>query len=103
MPLLVSTPSSSPKPLSLGIVLRVLQNLLEENIPIRDMRSIAETLAEHASKTQDPVELTTAARVALGRSIVQNINGMGSELPFISLDPSLEQILQKSIKVGEGV
>lgn len=92
-----------PKPLSLGIVLRVLQNLLEENIPIRDMRSIAETLAEHASKTQDPVELTTAARVALGRSIVQNINGMGSELPFISLDPSLEQILQKSIKVGEGV
>ncbi len=92
-----------PKALSLGIVLRVLQNLLEENIPIRDMRSIAETLAEHAGKTQDPVELTTAARVALGRSIVQNINGLGSELPFISLDPSLEQILQKSIKVGEGV
>lgn len=92
-----------PKPLSLGIVLRVLQNLLEENIPIRDMRSIAETLAEHAGKTQDPVELTTAARVSLGRSIVQNINGTGSELPFISLDPSLEQILQKSIKIGEGV
>ena len=91
-----------PKSLSLGIVLRVLQNLLEENIPIRDMRSIAETLAEHAGKTQDPVELTTAARVSLGRSIVQNINGTGSELPFISLDPSLEQILQKSIKIGEG-
>lgn len=91
-----------PKALSLGIVLRVLQNLLEENIPIRDMRSIAETLAEHAGKTQDPVELTTAARVSLGRSIVQNINGTGSELPFISLDPSLEQILQKSIKIGEG-
>ncbi|HLA75254.1 MAG TPA: FHIPEP family type III secretion protein, partial [Gammaproteobacteria bacterium] len=91
-----------PKTLSLGVVLKVLQNLLEENISIRDMRSIAEALAEHAAKTQDPAALTAAVRVALGRAIVQQINGAGNELGFIALDNSLEQILQQSLRVGEG-
>ncbi len=92
-----------PGTLSIGVVLKVLQNLLEERIPVRDMRTIAETLAEAGSRSQDPGALTAAARVALGRSIVQHINGMGLEVPVITLDPSLEQILHSSIQaVSEG-
>jgi flagellar biosynthesis protein FlhA len=85
-----------PKTLGLGVVLRVMQNLLEEQVSIRDMRTIAETLAEHGAKSQDPGVLTAAVRVALSRAIVQNIVGSAPELPLIALDPSLEQILQKS-------
>jgi flagellar biosynthesis protein FlhA len=92
-----------PKTLSLGVVLKVLQNLLAERIPIRDMRTIAETLAAHAPQSQDPGVLTTAVRTALGRLIVQHINGMSSELPVITLDPALEQILHQSLQSsGEG-
>ncbi len=89
-----------PKQLSLGVMLKVLQNLLEDRIPIRDMRTIAETLAEHAPRSQDAGVLTTLTRVALGRSIVQHINGMAPELPVITLDPALEQILHQSLQPG---
>ena len=89
-----------PKLLPLGVVLKVLQNLLQERIPIRDMRTIAETLAEHAPNTQDPAELTAAVRVALGRSIVQQISGMGADLPVMTLDSRLEQILQQTLAGG---
>ena len=89
-----------PKALPLGVVVKVLQNLLGERIPIRDMRTIAEALADHASRTQDAGNLTAAARVALGRSIVQHINGMAPELPVIALEPALEQILLQSIQGG---
>jgi len=92
-----------PNTLSIGVVLKVLQNLLEERIPVRDMRTIAETLAESGGRSQDPGALTAAVRVALGRSIIQHINGMGPEVQVITLDPSLEQILQTSIQaVMEG-
>jgi len=92
-----------PNTLSIGVVLKVLQNLLEERIPVRDMRTIAETLAEAGSRSQDPGALTAATRAALGRSIVQHINGIGLEVQVITLDPSLERILQSSIQaVSEG-
>ncbi|MFO8004793.1 flagellar biosynthesis protein FlhA [Thioalkalivibrio sp.] len=91
-----------PKILNLGVVLKVLQNLLAEQVSIRDLRTIAETLAEHGSKSQDPGVLTAAVRVALARSIVQNIVGTVPELPLIALDPSLEQILQKSSQGAGG-
>ena len=91
-----------PKALSLGVVVKVLQNLLAEGVPIRDMRSIAETLAEHAAKSQDPVSLSAAVRVGLGRSIVQHINGMEAEFPVITLNPDLEQILLGSLQAGDG-
>jgi len=92
-----------PNTLSIGVVLKVLQNLLEERIPIRDMRSIAETLAEAGSRSQDSGALTAATRAALGRLIVQHINGIGLEVQVVTLDPSLEQILQTSIQaVSEG-
>jgi len=91
-----------PKTLSLGLVLRVLQNLLSEQVSIRDMRTIAETLADQGAKSQDPGVLTGAVRVALARSIVQGIVGTAPELPLIALDPSLEQILQKSAQAEGG-
>lgn len=87
-----------PKALPLGVVVKVLQNLLAERVPIRDLRTIAETLAEHAPRTQDAENLTAAVRAALGRSIVQHINGLANELPVIALDPALEQILLNTIQ-----
>lgn len=92
-----------PKTLPLGIVVKVLQNLLLERVSIRDMRSIAETLAEYGMKSQDPDILTSAVRAALGRSIVHEINGVQTEIPVITLDPGLEQILHRSLQTaGEG-
>ncbi|OUS11509.1 flagellar biosynthesis protein FlhA [Gammaproteobacteria bacterium 53_120_T64] len=84
--------------LSLSVVLKVMQNLLEENIPIKDVRTIAESLAENAPKSQDADALTAQARVALSRTIYQQINGMASELEVMTLDPELEQILLNVIQ-----
>jgi len=89
-----------PKTLALGTVVKVLQNLLEEKVSIRDVRTIAETLADQAAQSQDPGVLTGAVRMALARSIVQQINGMNAELPVITLDPVLEQILQQPLQGG---
>ena len=86
-----------PKVLSLGKVLKVLQNMLEEGVPIRDMRTIAETLAEHASTSQNSDVLTAAVRSALSRQIYQDINGMAQEMAVITLNPELERILMQSI------
>jgi flagellar biosynthesis protein FlhA len=88
----------TPKLLPLAVVHKVLQNLLKEGIPIRDIRTVAETLAEHAPRSQDSGVLTAQARVALGRSIVQHINGMASEFPVITLDPALEQLLLQALQ-----
>jgi flagellar biosynthesis protein FlhA len=89
-----------PKLLPMSVVVKVLQYLLIERVPIRNLRTICETLAELAPKNQDPVSLVAAVRVALGRSIVQNIGGLRQELPVITLDPSLEQVLQDSMSTG---
>lgn len=87
-----------PSMVPTGVILKVLQNLLEEKISVRDLRTIAETLADHASRSQDAAVLTAAVRVALGRSIIQQINGLGSELAVTVLDGDLEQILQSSLQ-----
>jgi len=86
-----------PKRLPLGVVVKVLQNLLAERVPIRNMRSIVESLAEHAAQSQDPGTLTASVRVALGRQIVQEIAGLGTEIPVLTLAPELEQILLGSL------
>ncbi|MEZ5447189.1 MAG: flagellar biosynthesis protein FlhA [Gammaproteobacteria bacterium] len=92
-----------PKVLPLGVVVKVLQNLLRESVPIRDIRTIVEELAEHAHRSQDPVVLTAAVRAAMGRAIVQQIIGLDDELPVITLDPSLEHLLHQSIRtLSEG-
>ena len=83
----------TPKLLPMATIQRVLQNLLDEGVHVRDLRTILETLADHAPRSQDPAELTAAARVALGRAIVQQIFGSAPELPVIALDPELERVL----------
>ncbi|APZ43023.1 flagellar biosynthesis protein FlhA [Acidihalobacter ferrooxydans] len=93
----------TPKPLPLGVILKVLQNLLAESIPIRDIRTIAESLAAQAGRSQDPDVLTAGVRSALGRTIIQHIYGSTEELPLITLDPGLEQMLQKTIQSGNGL
>jgi flagellar biosynthesis protein FlhA len=89
-----------PKLLPLGVVVRVLQGLLAERVPIRNIRTIIETLAEHAPRSQDPAVLQAQARIALSRQIVQDIAGTGSELPVVTLEPDLEQLLQNSMAAG---
>jgi flagellar biosynthesis protein FlhA len=91
-----------PKQLSLVVLLKILQNLLKDHIPIRDMRTIAETLAEYAGSTQDAGILTAYVRQALGRAIVQEIVGNEPELPVITLDANLEQILLQSAEQSPG-
>lgn len=91
-----------PKTLELGVVLKVLKNLLAEEISVRDMRSIAEALAQNAAGSQDPDVLTQAVRGELRRAIVQQIAPDAAEVPLIALDPSLEQILRQSITSRNG-
>ena len=91
-----------PKVLSVGVVVKVLQALLAERVPIRNLRSILEALAEHAGRTQDPQTLVAQVRIALSRQIVQDIAGISQELPVITLDPALEQVLGNSVGAGGG-
>lgn len=87
-----------PKTLPLSVVVKVLQNLLREGVPIRDVRTIAESLAAHGPKSQDPDVLTAAARIALGRFITQQVGGSRGEIPVLMLDPSLDHILHQALK-----
>ncbi|AVY66830.1 flagellar biosynthesis protein FlhA [Xanthomonas translucens pv. undulosa] len=91
----------TPKALPLSVVVRVLQNLLIEKIPVRQLRKIVEALVEHAPQSQEPGVLTAAVRNALGRFIVQEIAGMSVELPVFTLAPQLERVLQDSTQ-GNG-
>ena len=91
-----------PRTLPLGVVVRVLQSLLAEQVPVRNLRTILETLAEHASKTQDAAVLTAQVRIALGRQIVQDIAGSAAEVPVITLEPDLEQLLQSTVAGANG-
>jgi flagellar biosynthesis protein FlhA len=76
---------------------KVLQLLLEEGVPIRDLRTILERLAEHAGKTQDPYELTARVRAALGRAIVQSLAPGNGKVPVLVLDPALERVLTQAM------
>jgi flagellar biosynthesis protein FlhA len=86
-----------PKLLPLGTLQKVLSNLLDEGVHIRDVRTIIETLADAASRTTDPLELTAMVRTALRASIAQSLFGNTNELPVISLDPELEKVLTQSM------
>ncbi|PQA46746.1 flagellar biosynthesis protein FlhA [Amnimonas aquatica] len=91
-----------PKQLPLSVVVRVLQNLLKEGVSIRSLRLIAESLAEQAPRSKNPDELLEGVRIALGRMIIQEINGLEEELPAMVLDSELEQILLNSLRGGAG-
>lgn len=87
----------TPKLIPLSTVQRVLQNLLDEGVHIRDLRTILETLTEHAVRTQGVEDLTAAVRVALGRVIVQQLYGKAPELTVLMLDPELEKLLAQAV------
>ena len=89
-----------PDILPLSTVVKVLQTMLYEGVPIRDLRSIVQTLCEYGPKSQDPDVLVSAVRIALKRLIVQEINGGGAEMPVITLAPELEQMLHQSLQAG---
>ncbi len=89
-----------PKLLPLATLQKILQNLLFEDIHIRDMHTIIETVAEYAPQTQDANLLTAMVRIALGRSIVQQIVPGSQELPVMVLDNRLEQLLLQSLQAG---
>ena len=89
-----------PKNLALATLQRVLQNLLEEGVNIRDMRTIVEALAEHAGRLQDAAALTAQVRIALGRSIVQQLFPGTGEMQVMSLDAQLERLLAQAAQAG---
>lgn len=96
-----------PKLLPLATVQKVLQNLLEEGVHIRDVRTIIDVLTEHATRTQDINELTALVRVALGRSILEQVFPADDELQVMSLHHDLESILiqvaQSGLVAGAGI
>ena len=91
-----------PAKLSISVLLKVLQNLLMEHVPLKDFRSVAEALSDAATRTQDPVALTASVRVAVSRLIIQTINGPEPEIPVVTLDPKLEQLLLGSVQQSQG-
>ncbi|MDM0030561.1 flagellar biosynthesis protein FlhA [Variovorax sp. J22P271] len=92
-----------PKLISLSTLHKVLQNLLEEEVPIRDMRTILDVLAEHAPTVKDATELTTLVRLALGRAITQQLFPGDAELQVIGLDGSLDSVLQQAMTSSSGI
>ncbi|MCX7960632.1 MAG: flagellar biosynthesis protein FlhA [Burkholderiales bacterium] len=92
-----------PKLVPVALVQRVLQNLLEEGVYVRDLRTILETIAEHAPRTQDAGELTALVRIALGPAITQQVFGPAKELPVLALEPELERLLGQSAAPGEAI
>ncbi|MDQ0085911.1 flagellar biosynthesis protein FlhA [Variovorax boronicumulans] len=92
-----------PKVLSLSTLHKVLQNLLDEEVPIRDMRTILDVMAEHAPTIKDPTELTTLTRLALGRAITQQLFPGDTEMQVIGLDGSLDGVLQQALTNSSGI
>ena len=86
-----------PNKLSVSTIMQVLKNLLQEGITLRDYRSIIDNLLAESMRTKDPSELTALIRPHLGRMIVQDIVNVNEELPIITLEQSLEQLLNNSI------
>ena len=87
-----------PGKLPLATITKVLQNVLDEHVSVRDMRTIIEVLSSESGNTQDPDDLTAAVRPRLGRMIVQGLIDVNTSLPVITLDPSLEQMLHNILQ-----
>jgi flagellar biosynthesis protein FlhA len=89
-----------PKMVPLAVFQKVLQNLLDEGLHVRDLRGIVEALAEHGARSQDAQELTREVRVALAPSIVQQVFGPGRELSMIAIEPGLENLLVQALSAN---
>jgi flagellar biosynthesis protein FlhA len=90
-----------PAKLSLATITRTLQNLLRDGVPIRDMRTILEVLNEEGGKTQDPDDLTALIRPKLGRMIVQSLVDISDDMPVMTLEPQLEQMLHNAVQQSQ--
>jgi len=88
-----------PKTISLTTLQKVLQNLLEEGVPIRDMRTILESVSEHAGRG-DAYEITAAVRLSLGRAITQQWYPGAGEMQVMGLDSNLERVLSQALATG---
>jgi len=91
-----------PKIVSVPVLQKVLQHLLDEGVPVRDLRGSVGAGAENAGRTQDPGELCTRVRCVLGASIVQTLFGSIAELPVMVLEPELEKIVHQAMGTGAG-
>lgn len=91
-----------PKMVGIPVLQKVLQLLLEEGVHIRDMRSIVESLAEHAATVTDPNELARRIRIHLAPSIVHQIYGPTRELDVIALEPELERLVAQALNSPHG-
>ena len=89
-----------PKQVSVAVLQKVLQNLLDEGIHVRDMRTIVESIGESAARSQDPADLTRDVRVSLAPAIVDQIYGHARELEVIAYDPNLENLLGQALAPG---
>jgi flagellar biosynthesis protein FlhA len=94
---------ATPKVLSLGEVQRVLQNLLREQVPIRDLATILEAVADAGSLTRDVNALTEAARAALARTICAGLANENGELTVLTLAPQLERQFADRFGLNNGV
>ena len=99
-PKLVS--SLVPDLLPLATVAQVLQNLLEEHVPVKDMRNVIDALTLHARDVSNPGELTSLIRPRLGRQIVQPLLDESGSLNVITLAPDLERLLESSKAASGG-
>ena len=89
-----------PKTISLTTLQKVLQNLLDEGVPIRDMRTILEAVSEQAGRVTDAYDITAAVRLALGRAITQQWYPGAGEMQVMGLDANLERVLSQALATG---
>ncbi|MCW8357479.1 flagellar biosynthesis protein FlhA [Marinomonas pontica] len=90
-----------PNTVPLSVLLKVLQNLLIEGVPLRDMRTIAEAIMGVQPKTQDPMVLTAAVRTSLSRLIIQTLADGVEEIPVLTLEPQLEKMLMQTVQQSQ--
>ena len=87
-----------PDRLPLGAITRVLQQLLAEGVPVKDMRTIVEALSEAVERTQDPDQLTALVRPRIGRMIMQPLLDEQTQLNVLTLEPEFEQLLHSILQ-----
>ncbi len=90
-----------PEIMTLGIVLKVLQNLLREGVSVRDLRTILESLAEHGSSVKDIDMLTELVRQGLYRTITENVKSTQGDVPLFTLDRSIEEQIAQNLVPGD--
>ena len=92
-----------PEQLPLSSFVKILQNLLAEGVPLRDMRTLLETVSEGVANTKDPEALTAMVRIRLGRLIVQEASQEQETLEVLTLDPGLEQLLSDLVRSSTSI